>query len=1610
MKGLKLHCCINLGLNVLFAALVTASLFSDFFQFKVSFTQEFKVGLTTLTHQLPYQDLVITAFTYFSSYRAVACVRDGDEDYEVVCSHIAHFQAAGVLFIICSAVLLILLLTNIASLFMIALMRSNWLTQQCIPHFTAVGFFILYASAYLLISCVDTLQPTRQQIENVRADTGIPLLFVSAAVGLVTLFHYLILRRVYLAIEFSSFLEPRKEGEAEGNPPHTHSPLDDILKEKLEIQRILGLKTSENEDLMRTLGEMQAKTRKTEGLAGDHSLALKENKDLREKLRQKDLELERSTMDRDNYAARVHELETEVDDLRQQLSVAQNQLKKFKRQGAGRDNEEVVVMSSSVSQGDDVRQELQDKIQLVLSLQLELKQMEGYRQKAEDLTVLVSELEAKERTRQIEISQLRLKVDRQREKISLLSQQIRETEQQTKANLTVNTSDEYIRVLTGAHSKQIRDLKQLYDQNIENLNVDLETLRASLTDSKNTSAKSQKEVERLSEELSRLKERKAEDDLELKRNREDLRRLEDLLRAAKVQQATSDGEVSRLSGELNIKIEQCKRSEEDRLRSIDDLSSHQGLEQERIRHLYEESVKRDTDNLRSFYEERLESFKADQQLKNSQIQDLERELSDLKHEYQAAVRGRDSNAQDLDRLKKELEEVTHKLVHEQTVQLTLGLQVREAKALAENLQNELSLAQQKYTTLEDFYSKAMMDLEYRLKLNRDSLQESLTSAHLAEMRDVKALYQERLDTMQHELTTQRQAADKNQRERERLEVDVTYLVEQVGSLKEMNEKLKAEFKDAKQAYDLNRTKLEARIAELEDEILRLKSEVDHRDSEASFRDDTGFYEAEIERLKKLLAEREAMMNSTDNSEYQILILDRDRQISELIGKLSSQESSANEWKQEAERMRLDLTLQVSLLNEEKQRLHTEKNRQEEELQAKSQALALKKSKATTVKSQLIILQEQRDKEGEVMRADHNRELERVRQLYTENFNRDLENMKELYESRVLKLQTEVNSLRVEVNESAERLGRAVSEKAHLERRLNDLQRELDDLRAEFERIREENRALSQKTLVSDEERERLYKLQEILKRQLLDKDVQLEESSNSTQVRAASQDKMLGLLSDQLADLRNSLGSKERSLENVMKERDELRLELSAKQSELGTMSVENSSMHKELSDVRRSSPSRMSLSFASVSSPQFAVEDVVSDYSAQSIEETVILEGLVEIDIRRNPLIEKVAKLRNEPPMTYTNMWRLLETLMAEKVKVDKLELALGRQCRPMVDFAADFMYLQAGLQSLSLKQLKALIRSLEDLHKANHPYATFFCRLLGLFHPRPFSQHLSIFLLLAQEQFGSCEMVVKEQGFAKNYDITQYGGQAKLLDVMELIMRIFKNQRETGERIITHLTNRTDVEATLVKVCGTMARMGRDADFIFEVLDNDKSGELDYHEFVDGIRYNLNIWVTEEEVEQLCEYIDSNATGKVTQDEWGNMVDFQNLAEKAESNTYTTTKSQLLSSIVEEYEQDMLKDYYKLRGLLPNSLLTQDQFFDIVESIDHSLDERAIQRLYDQAIEKDKGHRGKVSAEAFCTVVLKNKVGEFGHGAFELDGMSLDTPRDSTRLTLSYSSPSRR
>ena len=233
------------------------------------------------------------------------------------------------------------------------------------------------------------------------------------------------------------------------------------------------------------------------------------------------------------------------------------------------------------------------------------------------------------------------------------------------------------------------------------------------------------------------------------------------------------------------------------------------------------------------------------------------------------------------------------------------------------------------------------------------------------------------------------------------------------------------------------------------------------------------------------------------------------------------------------------------------------------------------------------------------------------------------------------------------------------------------------------------------------------------------------------------------------------------------------------------------------------------------------------------------------------------------------------------------------------------------------------------------------------------------------------------------QNYEIIQNGGQASIIDVMELVRRICGNNRDVGERIITaiHKNPINRIEFTLLKICGCIARMGKTSEFILEILNAEKTKNQD---FIDGIRDTLDLWLTKEELEDLCLHIDNENTGFITIKSWHSKVNFADFADMMYSTTAMINKSDFLNSLVDEYEYEVVQDYYRLKQMIKCPVTNQVMMANVLLEIDHNLEQEDLVSLYEEAMEED-GRVGGVSPNAICAVVLKHNIGGYGVGVFD-------------------------
>lgn len=897
--------------------------------------------------------------------------------------------------------------------------------------------------------------------------------------------------------------------------------------------------------------------------------------------------------------------------------------------------------------------------------------------------------------------------------------------------------------------------------------------------------------------------------------------------------------------------------------------------------------------------------------------------------------------------------------------------LRRAKA---QLDHEASEAQAELKSAKD--SQKLSEAEAsRLKAINEAFSHELKLGE-ERLKSLETQYNQTLSEVRHKAEVE---LLKKTKEAEKIEGDIQGLMLKFAHLEATNQentRLIARLNDANQALETDRVRLEDRVAKATEEAERERLTASK-------------FEAELAQLK---GDMKAL-----KSQHESLELDNSSMKLTLEGLTVTHAEHEKDWTAAKNRLRQQLqtteqeleairkayssgrqTSEIGCQQEDQQAAVHLPNEKDEEIRQLRQSLQTLEQKDDNSASHLSQLGNLRtalaDKEQELLEAHkcilqledllksteagnlaaNSDELERTKQ--------ELEVLKSDSETRLLKASRELVEARESKFKSISVIGEMQQQRTELAHKAKILEEELGIARSSIEVLEESLKKLQEQN--SDREQAELRSSQDLL---------------------ASSDSFSISILSDKISSLNLSLLERDKQLQRISKERDDLKAELESKQDELESAASDCIEFEKQLHEL------------PSLSRKSNAFSDVGSEASAK---EMVVLDNLTGVPLS-HPLLDKVSSLKKEAPMTYSNVWKLFEALMQEKTKLDRLEISLRRQPRTMPEFMLDFLYMHYGLKTLALRQLKSLIASLEDLYRQDHPYGVLFCRFLGLFHPRPLAPQLSVFMVFIQEQFLILSQKLRPrrlENFVQQYELLQYGGQASILDVMELVVKLCKSNRDAGERIISQLlpdnsTNR--LELILLKVCGTIARQGKDPRAIFDMLDQDQDGTLNYAEFTEGIRNALNVWVSQEEAEDLCSYL-SDGTGEISFDSWSKKIRFAEYLEKAYTREALITKADFLNAIIDEYEYEVVQDFYSLQRLIPTTEFDAPMFLAVLQDLDPSIDVEEALRLWQEVLEVEPS--SVVSADSCCIVILKHQIGGFGVGMFDLNALDKTLPKAAT------------
>ena len=376
----------------------------------------------------------------------------------------------------------------------------------------------------------------------------------------------------------------------------------------------------------------------------------------------------------------------------------------------------------------------------------------------------------------------------------------------------------------------------------------------------------------------------------------------------------------------------------------------------------------------------------------------------------------------------------------------------------------------------------------------------------------------------------------------------------------------------------------------------------------------------------------------------------------------------------------------------------------------------------------------------------------------------------------------------------------------------------------------------------------------------------------------------------------------------------------------------------------------------------------------------------------KQNLLLLQLEKLeRRQPPMPSKGVFKLFESAMDEKNHSDNLELEAGRPTRTMTEFMLDFMYMQYGLKTLTLKNLSAFVNALEGMARDQHPYGTLLCRLLEVFTEDPIDETLTAFLVKARSAFGG--LLNKWKGNLPKGQLGEDGGKLPLSDVADLIFVLFLSDREAGEQVLARLfpTSLSDTDRAGLLFCGKLAKAGRELKYFYIQIDSDKTGSVKYPAFEKGVREACEVPASR--AQTLALWLSLNTESLSYQQL--SKLPFKDYASRAQGKDLMVSKCDFLLEIALEYQRKRDREREELTQLFlsfapsEEKALSLEDFRALLSSLNASISESQQVSIFREALDHTENplNLDSLDPAAFCHIALKYRLGKAGQTLFDVD-----------------------
>ena len=256
---------------------------------------------------------------------------------------------------------------------------------------------------------------------------------------------------------------------------------------------------------------------------------------------------------------------------------------------------------------------------------------------------------------------------------------------------------------------------------------------------------------------------------------------------------------------------------------------------------------------------------------------------------------------------------------------------------------------------------------------------------------------------------------------------------------------------------------------------------------------------------------------------------------------------------------------------------------------------------------------------------------------------------------------------------------------------------------------------------------------------------------------------------------------------------------------------------------------------------------------------------------------------------MPETNAFKMIETLLDEKINADLENELAKKKVKPLPGFILDQLSMKFGLKTLAVKNIISMkmgfsknLKSAKKSGEITTPYTEFLMKMLGISDDGgkeipPDEIDLVVkaraIFIEAIENYKRV-MAIRPKAIQDkmktNIDLLS-GGEWSILEVIDLTTLWIQKDKELLESFIPKIQPiRSDNEIeegrfllmfSLMKIWNKIAKLGKDVKYLYQTLDKDGGGTLDPQEILDGLKSSFNIYFAPEEVIQVM----ANCTSKI-------------------------------------------------------------------------------------------------------------------------------------------------